>query len=129
MQRIAHIEGGTIRNVSLADDDWTAPDDGSAMLESDALADGLQRYVPPHVLREQARQALRDLWTNLPAWIRGPYHASFTSAGQLLDSGDDEAAEALIRYAPPMPGFSADQLAEFSATREQLADAIADLNN
>lgn len=81
----------------------------------------------PGEAREQARQALRDQWASLPAWIRGPYHAAFVSVAQLLDSGEDDAAEALIRLAPPMPGFSLDQLDEFGELREQLADAIADL--
>lgn len=125
--RLAHIENGQIVNVSIAPDDYVLPDDGSQMLEADALAAGLQRRLLPGQDREQARQALRDQWGSLPAWIRGPYHAAFISAGQLLDSGDDDAAEALIRLAPPMPGFSLDQLDEFAELREQLADAIADL--
>lgn len=85
------------------------------------------REATPTELRHAARHALRDQWASLPAWIRGPYHAAFVSAGQLLDSGDDDAAEALIRLAPPMPGFSLDQLNEFGELREQLADAIAAL--
>lgn len=114
-------------NVSLAPDDYVLPDDGSQMLEADALTAGLQRRMRPGEAREQARQALRDQWASLPAWIRGPYHAAFVSVAQLLDSGEDDAAEALIRLAPPMPGFSLDQLDEFGELREQLADAIADL--
>lgn len=127
MIRLAHIENGEIANVSLAPDDYILPDDGSQMLESDAIAAGLQRRMRPGEAREQARQALRDQWASLPAWIRGPYHAAFTSVAQLLDSGEDDAAESLIRLAPPMPGFSLDQLDEFGQLREQLADAIADL--
>lgn len=125
--RLAHIENGEIMNVSLAPDDYVLPDDGSQMLEADALAAGLQRRMRPGEAREQARQALRDQWASLPAWIRGPYHAAFISAGQLLDSGDDDAAEALIRLAPPMPGFSLDQLDEFDQLRDELATAIANL--
>lgn len=41
MKRIAHIKDGQITNVSLADDDYVMPDDGSRMLESDALAAGM----------------------------------------------------------------------------------------
>lgn len=85
------------------------------------------RQATPTELRHAARQALRDQWASLPAWIRGPYHAAFVSVAQLLDSGEDDAAEALIRLAPPMPGFSLDQLDEFGELREQLADAIANL--
>jgi len=125
--RLAHIENGEVVNVSLAPDDYVLPDDGSQMLEADALAAGLLRRVRPGEAREQARQALRDQWASLPAWIRGPYHAAFVSVAQLLDSSEDDAAEALIRLAPPMPGFSLDQLGEFAELREQLADAIADL--
>ena len=43
--RIAHIVGGYITNVSLGPDDWTAPGDGSKMLESAALDAGLT-YAP-----------------------------------------------------------------------------------
>jgi len=42
MKRIAHIQNGQIGNVSLAPDDWMPPPDGSQMLESDALAQGLR---------------------------------------------------------------------------------------
>lgn len=41
MKRIAHILNGYIVNVSLAKDDHVLPDDGSKMLEVDALAAGL----------------------------------------------------------------------------------------
>lgn len=41
MKRIAHIKDGQITNVSVADDDYVLPSDGSRMLEEDALAAGL----------------------------------------------------------------------------------------
>lgn len=41
MIRIAHIKDGKITNVSLAKDGYVLPQDGSQMLESDALAAGL----------------------------------------------------------------------------------------
>jgi hypothetical protein len=45
MIRIAHIENGYIVNVSLAREDAElAP---GTMLESDAIAQGIPRYVPP----------------------------------------------------------------------------------
>jgi hypothetical protein len=125
--RLAHIENGEVTNVSLAPDDYVLPDDGSQMLEADALAAGLQRRQLPGQAREQARQALRDQWSSLPAWVRGPYHAAFVSVADLLDREDDDAAEALIRFAPPMPGFSLDQLDEFDQLRDELATAIANL--
>lgn len=40
MKRIAHIQDNYIINVSLAEDDCVLPNDGSRMLESDALSQG-----------------------------------------------------------------------------------------
>jgi hypothetical protein len=40
MQKIAHIEGQIITNVSLVKDDWSPPGDGSKMLLQDALNAG-----------------------------------------------------------------------------------------
>lgn len=121
--RLAHIQNGKIVNVSIAPDGYVLPEDGSQMLEGDALA-GLQRYVPPDLLREQARHSLRDQWAQLPSWIRGPYHASFVAASELLDQHQDDAAADLIRYSPPMPGFTHDQIDEFMLVREQLVEAV-----
>lgn len=125
--RLAHIENGEIVNVSLAPDDYVLPDDGSQMLEADALAAGLQRRLLPGQDREQARQALRDQWASMPSWIRGPYHASFVAASELLEQHQDDAAADLIRYSPPMPGFSHDQIDEFMMVRETLVEAIESL--
>lgn len=46
MLRIAHITNGQITNVSNANDDWTVPEDGSQMLESDAIAAGMKWVTP-----------------------------------------------------------------------------------
>lgn len=40
MKRIAHIENNYIVNVSVAEDDYVLANDGTQMLESDALAQG-----------------------------------------------------------------------------------------
>ena len=49
MKRIAHIAYGQIVNVSLANDDWTPPENGTQMLEEDAVAAGIPRWVRPTV--------------------------------------------------------------------------------
>jgi hypothetical protein len=49
MRRIAHIAYGQIVNVSLANDDWTPPENGTQMLEEDAVAAGIPRWVRPIV--------------------------------------------------------------------------------
>jgi len=45
MKRIAHIENGYIVNVSLAADDAELA--AGTMLESDAIAQGIPRYIAP----------------------------------------------------------------------------------
>jgi hypothetical protein len=47
MRRIAHIAYGQIVNVSLASDDWMPPENGTQMLEEDAVAAGIPRWVRP----------------------------------------------------------------------------------
>jgi hypothetical protein len=49
MRRIAHIAYGQIVNISLANDDWTPPENGTQMLEEDAIAAGIPRWVRPIV--------------------------------------------------------------------------------
>jgi len=49
MRRIAHIAYGQIVSVSLANDDWTPPENGTQMLEEDAVAAGIPRWVRPIV--------------------------------------------------------------------------------
>lgn len=53
-------------------------------------------------VREDARLSLQEQWSNLPAWIRGPYRPLFDAANSLLDEGDDEAAFEMIDSAEPM---------------------------
>jgi len=58
MIRVAHIKNGFIENVSLAPDDWSQPDDGGQMLESEALEAGIPRLpVDPKLIREADYQA------------------------------------------------------------------------
>lgn len=77
--------------------------------------------------RNNARTELRNQWSQLPAWIRGPYNFSFNSVVELLNHNDDEAAEYLIRYIPPMNNFTVDQVNQFNTIRDQFGDAIRDL--
>lgn len=74
--------------------------------------------------RATQRTALRQQWEALPAYIRGPYRDKFEAANRLLDEGDDEAAVALIEYAPPAPDFDAAQLATFAQVKEAMKAGI-----
>lgn len=47
-------------NVSIAEDDWVMPDDGSKMLESDAIAAGMQWATPA---------APPPIWPNAQAFM------------------------------------------------------------
>lgn len=59
MPRIAHISAGQITNISLAPDGWEPPQDGSQMLEADALAAGLPRAVDSNVVISVSMRGLR----------------------------------------------------------------------
>lgn len=75
MKRIAHIEGTTITNVSLAADD--APLQPDTMLESDALAAGYTYQtvviVPSPITRRQLKRWLlaQGLLEQVPVLIAG----------------------------------------------------------
>jgi len=75
MKRIAHIEGTTIVNVSLAEDD--APLAPNTMLESDALAAGYTYQIvtstPEPITRRQLKRWLlaQGLLDQVPTLIAG----------------------------------------------------------
>jgi hypothetical protein len=54
---------------------------------------------------------------------------SVAAANRLLDEGDDKSAIAIIQYAVAKPDFTADQIAVFDATKQQMIDGIANLPN
>jgi hypothetical protein len=74
--------------------------------------------------RSAARAALAEQWTTLPAWIRGPFGATYTAAAALLDQADDAAAAALIEYAEPPSGYSLEQVQAFETIRASLLASI-----
>jgi hypothetical protein len=74
--------------------------------------------------RSTARAALAEQWTTLPAWIRGPFGATYTAAVALLDQADDAAAAALIEYAEPPSGYSLEQVQAFNLIRAELLASI-----
>lgn len=76
------------------------------------------------VARSTARAALAEQWTTLPAWIRGPFGATYTAAVALLDQADDAAAAALIEYAEPPSGYSLEQVETFDLIRAELLASI-----
>jgi len=77
--------------------------------------------------RSTARAALAEQWTTLPAWIRGPFGATYTAAVALLDQADDAAAAALIEYAEPPSGYSPEQVQAFNLIRAELLASIESL--
>jgi hypothetical protein len=77
--------------------------------------------------RSTARSALAEQWTTLPAWIRGPFGATYTAAVSLLDQADDAAAAALIEYAEPPSGYSLEQVQAFNLIRAELLASIESL--
>jgi hypothetical protein len=83
-----------------------------------------QPPAPDTSPRALARTALREKWDSLPAWIRGPYQHQFAAANALLDSGQDDAAIALIKYADVPTGFDLEQVEVFSRIRAELLEAI-----
>lgn len=74
-----------------------------------------------------ARSNLAAYWSSQPAWIRGPFDASYQSAVSLLDRHDIDAAIAIIAYAPIPSAYDADQLATFDAAKTTLLAGLESL--
>lgn len=77
--------------------------------------------------RATSRAALRAVWDNLPAYIRGPYRPQFEAANRLLDDGHDEEAAALIQYASACLNYDQVQIDQFNAAKSILLDGIESL--
>lgn len=77
--------------------------------------------------RGTARTALRNAWGALAPWIRGPFHTQFLAVQDLLDLGQDDAAEALIEYAQAPADYDAEQLSAFATFKSEFTAAIAAL--
>jgi hypothetical protein len=73
------------------------------------------------------RSNLAAYWASQPAWIRGPFDASYQSAVSLLDRHDIDAAIAIITYAPIPSAYDADQLAAFEPVRATLLAGLESL--
>ena len=74
-----------------------------------------------------ARSNLAAYWSSQPAWIRGPFDASYHSAVSLLDRHDIDAAIAILTYAPVPSAYDADQLATFEPVRATLLAGLESL--
>jgi hypothetical protein len=85
--------------------------------------------TPEPSAREAARANLRAAWNALASWIRGPFHTQFLAVQNLLDAGDDDAAEALITYAVPPADYDTEQLSAFATFKTEFSAAIAALPN
>jgi hypothetical protein len=73
------------------------------------------------------RADLVAYWESQPAWIRGPFDASYQSAVSLLDRDDTAAAIAIITYAPIPNAYDADQIAAFESIRNTLIAGLDSL--
>jgi hypothetical protein len=74
-----------------------------------------------------ARSNLAAYWASQPAWIRGPFDASYQSAVSLLDRHDIDAAIAILTYAPIPSAYDADQLAVFETIMATLLAGLESL--
>jgi hypothetical protein len=74
-----------------------------------------------------ARSNLAVYWASQPAWIRGPFDASYQSAVSLLDRHDIDAATAIITYTPIPSSYEADQVSAFETVRATLLAGLESL--
>jgi hypothetical protein len=74
-----------------------------------------------------ARSNLAAYWASQPAWIRGPFDASYQSAVSLLDRHDIDAAIAILTYAPIPSAYDAEQLAAFETIMATLLAGLESL--
>lgn len=98
-----------------------------ATLKRKGWAEADAPSAPQPSARETARTAMRNAWSALAPWIRGPFHDSFRAVQDLLDKGDDAAAEALIEYAQAPADYDAEQLSAFATFKSEFTAAIAAL--
>jgi hypothetical protein len=80
----------------------------------------LEKVATPEDIYNSDRSDLAAYWLSQPAWIRGPFDASYQSAVSLLDRHDIDAAIAILAYAPVPSAYDADQLAAFESVRATL---------
>lgn len=74
-----------------------------------------------------ARSNLAAYWSSQPAWIRGPFDASYHSAVSLLDRHDIDAAIAILTYAPVPSAYDAEQVSTFETVRATLLTGLQSL--
>jgi hypothetical protein len=86
------------------------------------------RDLTPDELAATARSNLAAYWASQPAWIRGPFDASYQSAVSLLDRRDIDAAIAIITYAPIPSAYDEEQLAAFEPVRATLLAGLESLS-
>jgi len=82
MKRIAHIENGYISNVSLANDSYQLPTDGSQILEEEAIANNIPYASIPITRR----------WSNVQEFM-----AAFTMQEKAAISLSSDATIAALR--------------------------------
>ena len=111
-------------NLITAGDGGPAPTMEEIAAARPAAEAALAIASQQRLARSTARAALAEQWTTLPAWIRGPFGATYTAAVALLDQADDAAAAALIEYAEPPSGYSLEQVETFDLIRAELLASI-----
>jgi hypothetical protein len=89
--------------------------------------DWLVRQLTAADIYKATRSNLAAYWASQPAWIRGPFDASYQSAVSLLDRHDIDAAIAILTYAPIPSAYDADQLAAFEPVRATLLAGLESL--
>ncbi len=85
------------------------------------------RDFTPDELAAIARSNLAAYWASQPAWIRGPFAASYQSAVSLLDRHDIDAAIAILTYAPIPSAYDAEQVSTFETVRAALLAGLESL--
>ena len=100
MKRVAHIADGQIVNVSLANDDWAPPENGTQMLEEDAVAAGIPRWVRP-IVYEPAPSWKVKVWLIRQGLSSADIEATIRQA---IEAGPEQD-EAILRWqhAPEFP--------------------------
>jgi hypothetical protein len=104
-----------------------APGDSITQEQLAAALDQVTEAQATAASRATSRAALRAVWDNLPAYIRGPYRPQFEAANRLLDDGHDEEASALIQYASACLNYDQVQIDQFNAAKSILLDGIESL--
>lgn len=108
----------------LAAETAQSPHSEQELMAAAAEQNRVEEKVKQRALK---RSALFSQWEALPAWIKGPYRATFAAAVELLNAGQDEEAVALIQYEDAKAGYTAEQKQTFELVRAEIVTAMQNL--